>query len=148
MALTKNDWSKLFIGLSSGRSRDMRRDLAIITGLFVFVGCGTSQQFIAVPPDIDRENVPKQTIEMTAERFHFTPEELHVNVGTLVTLRITAIDGTHGFDLGAFGIDKTLEEGQTEVIEFYAAQKGEYGFKCSHFCGVGHLWMNGKVVVE
>jgi heme/copper-type cytochrome/quinol oxidase subunit 2 len=126
----------------------MRNELVIITAVLALAGCGTSQQFIAVPPDIDRENVPKQTIEMTAERFHFTPEELHVSVGTLVTLKITAIDGTHGFNLGAFGIDETLEEDQTEVIEFYASQKGEYGFKCSHFCGIGHLWMNGNVVIE
>ena len=126
----------------------MRKELVIITAVLVLAGCGTSQQFITVPPDIDREKVPKQTIEMIAERFHFTPEELHVNVGTLVTLKITAIDGTHGFDFAAFGIDVTLERDQTELIEFYALQKGEYEFKCSHFCGIGHLWMNGKVVIE
>lgn len=126
----------------------MRKELVVITAVLVLAGCGTSQQFITVPPDIDREKVPKQTIEMTAERFHFTPEELHVNVGTLVTLKITAIDGTHGFDFAAFGIDETLERDQTEFIEFYASQKGEYEFKCSHFCGIGHLWMNGKVVIE
>jgi len=126
----------------------MRKELVIITAVLVLAGCGTSQQFITVPPDIDREKVPKQTIEMTAERFHFTPEELHVNVGTLVTLKITAIDGTHGFDFAAFGIDETLERDRTELIEFYASQKGEYEFKCSHFCGIGHLWMNGKVVIE
>ena len=45
-------------------------------------------------------------------------------------------------------IDETLERDQTELIEFYASQKGEYEFKCSHFCGIGHLWMNGKVVIE
>ena len=126
----------------------MRKELVIITAVLVLAGCGTSQQFITVPPGIDREKVPKQTIEMTAERFHFTPEELHVNVGTLVTLKITAIDGTHGFDFAAFAIDETLERDQTELIEFYASQKGEYEFKCSHFCGIGHLWMNGKVVIE
>jgi len=126
----------------------MRKEYRFIVSLALFVGCGTSQQFIAVPPNIDKENVPKQTIEVRAERYHFTPEELHVKVGTLVTLNITAIDGTHGFDLGAFGIDERLEEGQTKVIQFYAQQKGEYEFNCSHFCGIGHLWMNGEVIVE
>jgi len=91
--------------------------------------------------------VPHQTIEMTAEDFHFTPEAIRVAAGTLVTLRITA-DGTHGFSLAAFGIDERLESGETKVIEFFAGQKGEYGFRCSHFCGIGHLGMTGTIVVE
>ena len=122
----------------------MRRVLVLI----FMCGCGGSQQFVAVPPDIDRNAVPKQTIEMTAEDFHFTPEVIHVKKGTLVTLRIESIDGTHGFAFGAFGIDERLEEHQPKVIEFYAGKEGEYGFRCSHFCGFGHLGMNGKVVVE
>ena len=75
------------------------------------------QQFTAIPLDLNRANAPKQTIEMTTEHFHFTPDEIHVKQGTFVSLRVKAIDGTHGF-------------------------------KCSHFCGLGHLGMNGKVIIE
>ncbi len=114
----------------------------------VLSACGSSQQFTAVPPDLDRNSVPQKTIEMTAQHFHFTPEEVHVPAGTLVSLKITALDGTHGFDLGAFGIDETIPEKETKTVTFYAAKKGEYGFHCSHFCGIGHLGMTGKLVVE
>lgn len=126
----------------------MKSQLAGIIFLLCLTGCGTSQQFTAVPPDLNKDTVPQQSIEMTAEHFHFAPEEIRVKVGTLVTVRVTAIDGTHGFKLGAFGIDETIEEGQTKVVEFYAGTKGEYSFKCSHFCGIGHLGMNGKLIVE
>ncbi len=126
----------------------MRSLLPLAVVMFVFAGCGASQQFTAVPPDIDRTKVPHQTIEMTAEHFHFTPEEVRVKEGTLLTFKIRAIDGTHGFALGAFGIDARLPENETTVIELYAAKKGEYGFKCSHFCGLGHLGMTGKLIVE
>lgn len=85
---------------------------------------------------------------MTAERYHYTPEEIHVPRGTLVTFKIRALDGTHGFKLGAFGIDQEIQENETRSITFYAAEKGEYGFHCSHLCGIGHLGMTGKVVVE
>jgi heme/copper-type cytochrome/quinol oxidase subunit 2 len=71
-----------------------------------------------------------------------------VKEGTLVTLSVTSTNGTHGFQLNAFGIDERLDEGTTKEIEFYASKKGEYPFKCSHFCGLGHLGMNGKIVVE
>ena len=116
--------------------------------LLCLTGCGSSQQFTAIPSTLNKDAVPHQSFEMTAEHFHFTPEEIRVMAGTLVTVRVTAIDGTHGFKLGAFGIDETIEEGQTKVVEFYAGMKGEYSFKCSHFCGIGHLGMNGKLVVE
>jgi len=121
---------------------------AVIVIVVTIAGCGSSQQFAAVPADIDRKSVPQKTLEMTAQHFHFTPEEVHVPQGTLVTLKITAIDGTHGFSLGAFGIDETIPEKETRSVTFYAGKKGEYGFHCSHFCGIGHLGMTGKIIID
>jgi cytochrome c oxidase subunit II len=121
---------------------------AVIVIVVTIAGCGSSQQFAAVPADIDQNSVPQKTLEMTAQHFHFTPEEVHVPQGTLVTLKITAIDGTHGFSLGAFGIDETIPEKETRSVTFYAGKKGEYGFHCSHFCGIGHLGMTGKIIID
>jgi cytochrome c oxidase subunit 2 len=125
-----------------------RKFTSVIFVSVLALGCGASQQFTAVPGSIDRDKVPRETIEMTAEHFHFTPEVVKVKQGTLVTINVKALDGTHGFKLGAFGIDETIEENETKSIEFYAGEKGEYGFNCSHFCGIGHLGMNGKIIVE
>ena len=125
-----------------------RKFVGMVLVSVLLMGCGASQQFTAVPGSIDRDKVPHETIKMTAEHFHFTPEIVKVKQGTLVTINIKALDGTHGFKLGAFGIDERIEENETRSIEFYAGEKGEYGFKCSHFCGIGHLGMNGKIIVE
>ena len=122
-----------------------------MVGVYVpllFFACGSSQQFVAIPNTIDRDKTPLETIEMTAEHFHFTPEIVRVKQGSLVTINVKAIDGTHGFSLGAFGIDERIEENETKTIEFYAAEKGEFSFRCSHFCGIGHLGMTGKIIVE
>jgi len=116
--------------------------------ILVLAGCGASKQFVAIPPNLDRDSVPHQEIAVTAQDYHFTPEEIRVKQGTLVTLRITAIEGTHGFALKAFGIEEMLEEGTTVQVEFYAAEKGEYGFRCSHFCGWGHFGMTGNLIIE
>jgi heme/copper-type cytochrome/quinol oxidase subunit 2 len=132
--------------LIGGRPMQTRR--SVLIAILLLVGCATTQLFEAVPSTLNKETAPKQTIEMTAEHFHFTPEELNVKEGTLVTLRITSIDGSHGFALGAFGIDEELKANETKTVEFYAAKKGEYKFKCSHFCGLGHLGMTGKIIVE
>jgi heme/copper-type cytochrome/quinol oxidase subunit 2 len=112
------------------------------------LACSASKQFDPLPAGLDTTDVPRETIEMTAEHFHFTPEDLHVKQGTLLTLKIKSIDGTHGFSLGDFGIDIRLEEGVTNTVELYLPKKGEYGFHCSHFCGLGHFGMKGTLHVE
>ncbi len=126
----------------------MKNALVSLFGALVLYGCSASQQFPAIPVGLDTANVPRQTVEMKARRYEFLPEEIRVKAGTLVTLKITATDATHGFDLGAFGIDERLEKDSVVTVQFYAGQKGEYGFRCSHFCGMGHLSMTGKVIVE
>ncbi len=119
-----------------------------ITIILMLAGCGESQQFVAVPSTINTNDVPHQVVRVTAERFSFNPEVIRVKTGTLVHLDITAKDGDHGFQLGAFGIDERLEENETKSIEFYASRQGEYSFRCSHFCGLGHTGMTGKIIVE
>jgi cytochrome c oxidase subunit 2 len=116
--------------------------------LALLFGCSASKQFEPIPREIDTEKVPHQIIEMTAEHFHYTPEEIHAKQGTLLIIKIKSIDGTHGFKLGDFGIDLKLEEGVVNTVEVYLPTNGEYGFRCSHFCGIGHLGMKGKLIVE
>lgn len=111
-------------------------------------GCSSSRVVEAIPAGLDRSKVPVRTIEMSAEKFHFTPDTVHVQSGTLLRIEIKSLNGTHGFSLGDFGIDETIEEGETKMIEFLARGKGEYAFHCSHFCGLGHFWMSGKVIVD
>jgi len=86
-------------------------------------------------------------IKMTAEKYHFTPETINVNLGDKVVLEITATDTEHGFGLSAFNIDQALPPGKTVRIEFVADKKGEFTFKCTSFCGWGHFGMNGKLIV-
>ena len=126
----------------------MRKVLGLFWAVAVIIGCGSTKLFEAVPSGLDKEKAAKQTIEMTAEHFHFTPEVIKVKEGTLVNLKLTAIDGTHGFALDAFGIEEELMENKPKTVQFYAAKKGEYKFHCAHFCGIGHLGMTGKVIVE
>jgi len=116
--------------------------------VILLLGCGESQQFVAIPSDINIENVPKDTIEVIAKDFEFIPDTIRVREGTLITLKLKSIEGTHGFDLGAFGIDERLDENVTKIVEFYAAKKGVYGIRCSHFCGIGHLGMTAELIIE
>lgn len=66
----------------------MKMKLSCVLLLLAFSACGSSKQFDAIPSDVDRQNVPKDTVEMTAESYKFTPEVLRVKSGTLVVLKI------------------------------------------------------------
>jgi cytochrome c oxidase subunit 2 len=132
----------------SSMLRLLTAPLPVITLALLVFGCSVSKEFDSIPAGLDTTKVPRETIEMTAQHFHFAPEDLHVKQGTLLTLKIRSIDGTHGFSLGDFGIDVRLEEGVTNTVEVYLPKKGEYGFHCSHFCGIGHSWMKGTLHVE
>jgi len=134
--------------VKSWRKQDMRILLIVaLTGLLL-PGCGTTEQFPAIPADLDRSTVQTDTVVVTAKRYVFEPEEIKTKPGRLIVLKVTAADGTHGFALPAFGIDERLEKGVTKLIEFYVPKPGKFDFKCSHFCGIGHFGMNGQVIAE
>jgi cytochrome c oxidase subunit 2 len=123
--------------------------IAVLSVLLVLMqGCSSSRVAEAIPAELDRSMTPVRTIAMTAERFHFTPDTVHVQSGTLLRVTLKSLDGTHGFSLSDFGIDETVKEGETKTLEFVARGKGEHPFHCSHFCGLGHFWMGGTVIVD
>jgi heme/copper-type cytochrome/quinol oxidase subunit 2 len=128
--------------------KKLQISIFLILILSLLLSCGESQLFTAVPTDLNRNTVPKDTIEVIAKDFDFIPDTIRVHQGSLVTLKIKSIEGTHGFNLGAFGIDERLEENVTKIVEFYAVEKGQYGFRCSHLCGIGHFGMTGLLIIE
>jgi cytochrome c oxidase subunit 2 len=87
-------------------------------------------------------------IKVTAKKFEFDPNTIHVKKGDHVKLLITAVDHDHGFKLEAFQIDQLLKKGETTTVEFTADQAGTFKFACSHVCGLGHHKMKGELVVE
>ena len=86
-------------------------------------------------------------IKMTAKKYEFDPSVINVKKGDDVKLVITALDHDHGFKLEAFKINQRLKKGAPTTLEFTADKVGTFPFECSHFCGVGHGKMKGKLVV-
>ena len=96
-----------------------------------------------MPPD-----APVQKIHMTAKRYEYTPDVVLVKQGTHVILEIENLDAEHGFQIDQYGINVTIPEKAKVTVEFYPRESGTYPFKCSHFCGLGHFGMKGKIIVE
>lgn len=92
-----------------------------------------------------------QIIRVTAERFAFSPSEITVEEGTLVELRISSEDTSHGFRLiGPGDINVEIpKRGRGDIrVRLEAMQPGTYAFECSRVCGAGHGFMRGTLRVK
>jgi cytochrome c oxidase subunit 2 len=106
-----------------------------------------------------------QVVQITADKYAFTPAEIHVQAGTRVQLEVKSVDKTHGLKLdpypeGALHTGKPglrfdqkpdtgkIKKNETGDLTFTAAKPGVYDFKCSVVCGFGHGRMKGKLIVD
>jgi nitrous-oxide reductase len=95
-----------------------------------------------------------KTVEvfMTAIRSHYVPDRIVVNKGDRVVIHLTNLertrDATHGFALGPYNINASVEPGETVTIEFVADTPGVFPFYCSEFCSALHLEMTGYLIVK
>jgi nitrous-oxide reductase len=91
-------------------------------------------------------------VNMTAIRSHFNPEHVEVEEGDEVTWRITAMettqDATHGFCIGGYNINLSLEPGEFTEFKFTADKAGTYPFYCTEFCSALHLEMMGYLHIK
>jgi cytochrome c oxidase subunit 2 len=87
-------------------------------------------------------------IEVTTEQFKFTPNIINVTYGSDVTLRITSLDVTHGFQVDEYKIyNVVVPAGETVDVNFRATIRGEFYFYCTVLCGTGHANHLGTLVV-
>jgi nitrous-oxide reductase len=95
-----------------------------------------------------------KTVEvfMTPIRSHYVPDRIVVNKGDRVIIHLTNLertrDATHGFALGPYNINASVEPGETVTIEFVADTPGVFPFYCSEFCSALHLEMTGYLIVK
>jgi len=87
------------------------------------------------------------TVNVTAKKYEFSPSTVTVAQGQHVKLEVTALDRSHGFAIKEYNIDAQLEKGKPVTVDFVADKSGEFTFKCSDYCGLGHGKMKGKLVV-
>lgn len=89
-----------------------------------------------------------RVVEITAQRFGFTPNQVTLKKGETVTLRLKSADVTHGFFMRALKIDEVVEPGTPTDVTITPQTAGTFTTICDHFCGANHGNMNMKIVVE
>ena len=91
---------------------------------------------------------PNREIEVTAQRFQFTPNHIPITLGERVTLLITAVDFPHGFNVPDLGIRADLVPGKITRVLITPKEVGTIDFLCDNFCGDGHERMHGQFLVS
>lgn len=129
------------------------------------VGLSLATYWVVFAQTPDSQTIPPQVIEISAKKYEFTPNEIHVRKGTHVEIRVHSEDATHGVKLDPYpegATDKKtpglifdqpdengkVKKGTDQVVDFVAQEAGTYDFKCAKFCGLGHDKMKGKLIVD
>lgn len=110
----------------------------------VLIGAGVLSDGVSLTARQDR-----RIIEITAERFTFTPSEIRVKAGTRLEIRLESDDTAHGFHIVGTDVDVELpKRGRGTATAIFQPQPGRYTFECSRICGAGHEFMRGVIIAE
>jgi cytochrome c oxidase subunit 2 len=91
-----------------------------------------------------------QVVDISVERFSFTPSEFRVKAGEPVEIRLRSDDTNHGFHILGTDINITIPKRGKGVatVMFQPPAAGRYVFECSKLCGAGHSFMRGTLIAE
>jgi cytochrome c oxidase subunit 2 len=120
----------------------MRRSMArLIAGAFLLAT-------ISIVPGTNAAQ-DARVVEITAERFTFTPSEIKVKAGTRLEIRLRSDDTAHGFRIIGTEVNVELpKRGRGVATVVFEPQPGRYTFECSQLCGAGHEFMRGVIIAE
>lgn len=79
-----------------------------------------------------------RTIEVTAKRFAYEPNEITVKKGEPVILLVKSEDVAHGLRFRDLNLDAKVAKGGTAQLRFTPEKTGDFVGHCSVFCGSGH----------
>ncbi len=118
-----------------------RRAAALTATAVAVAGCVAATEMAPKPS-------PVQAVEILAQRFNFTPDEIKVKKGVPVDLELTTLDRLHGFNVPGLGLRAEIVPGQTTHVKFTPDKTGRFLFHCDIFCGEGHEDMDAAIIVE
>lgn len=90
----------------------------------------------------------EKIINITAKKFDFTPNNIVVNQGEKVILKVSTIDRVHGFFIPELGVNEQIIPGKVIEVKLNTEKKGKFFFMCNIFCGSGHEEMNGYIEIK
>jgi cytochrome c oxidase subunit 2 len=79
-----------------------------------------------------------KTINITAHRFTYDPDEITLKKGEPVVLVVKSEDVPHGLRIKELNVDLKIPAHGTAQAQFTPDKTGDFVGQCSVFCGSGH----------
>jgi cytochrome c oxidase subunit II len=89
----------------------------------------------------------ERVIQISAERYEYSPAKVTLKKGEAVILELTSEDRLHGFHIKDLGVRADVLPGQPVRVRIVPDKVGTFPFTCDLFCGSGHGDMNGVITV-
>ena len=118
----------LALHMEGDRMNGKAGSLILTVGLLTTMGFCTDARPPAAP----------MRLEITAQRFFFTPNEITVKKGQPVILIFKSLDVGHGLSVPGLHIDLKVKPLGTAELQFTPEKAGDFRGHCSMYCGPGH----------
>lgn len=121
---------------------------AIALLVLVLAGCTTQEDTTG---NVVAENSGEFVKEFSFDAFNFDfkTNNVQINKGDKVRIKLTSSSGTHGISIPDLGINiPPVSPGQEQVVEFVAEQSGEFEYYCNIMCGPGHHTMRSSFTIQ
>ncbi|MFQ5871779.1 MAG: hypothetical protein ACE5IB_06445 [Candidatus Geothermarchaeales archaeon] len=141
-------------------STGSRLGVSIILAVIALAGGFAYYQFVFLPTQGEGDGEGNTvTIDVLAKQWTFVGPDGTSNItvpkGKWVVLRVNSTmeenpDPSftgHGLLLAAFDVNEFLPVGEVTTVKFFADEAGVYPFQCTVYCGLGHVEMNGFLII-
>ncbi|OVE74584.1 hypothetical protein BVX95_02030 [archaeon D22] len=107
----------------------------IVASMFIFAACTqttTPTGKAIATGDVKEFEIESYTLVVDGKYYpQFTPQEIVVNKGDTVRLKVKVTSGTHDFHIDKFNVHTATPLDKETVVEFVADESGEFIMYCN-----------------
>ncbi len=101
-----------------------------------------------VGPGIDTLDSKTYRVFAVASMWRFEPAQIALPVGSEVDFYLTSKDVVHGFEIYSKNVNMMAVYGSINKTTVRFSQPGVYKITCHEYCGVGHQFMQGEIIIK
>lgn len=99
-------------------------------------------------PGIQEVAPNEYRVVMVARMFMFQPNPISIPVGAKVHFQVTSPDVVHGLEIPRTNINMMVIPGHITEFTHIFKTPGDYLIVCHEYCGTGHHFMMGRLIVQ
>ncbi|MEX1014310.1 MAG: cupredoxin domain-containing protein [Candidatus Paceibacterota bacterium] len=88
-----------------------------------------------------------RTFNVIVSSSGYSLEEIVVNQGDTVDIRLTSPEGNYDIEIPDYGLYQNIPQGESRILNFQTTNPGEFIFQCRDNCPDGNK-INGRLIVK